>query len=177
MNSLKALEDNCLRRKTRSPRSQENFEIVAYCSILVPAEVGIRCILDGFVTNGKHRAARAFRRGLRGPMRGRFGNRFWFHRGDSDAHDRGNHDCLGRAGSRRTERQIVERLSGVVEVLGGPSFPLTDVVLARMHSLSGARFVAYGRAGQPVAASDPELASNAPASRPFRSAAGIDSTA
>ena len=39
-----------------------------------------------------------------------------------------------------------------------PNFPLTDGILARMHGLSGARFVAYGPAGQPVAASDPGLA-------------------
>src|SRR5208337_3220040 len=54
--------------------------------------------------------------------------------------------------ARRTERQIVERLSGVVNALGGSNFPLTDGILARMHSLSGTRFVAYGPAGQPVAA-------------------------
>ena len=38
--------------------------------------------------------------------------------------------------ARRTERQIVERLSGVVDALGGSNFPLTDGILARMHSLS-----------------------------------------
>ena len=79
--------------------------------------------------------------------------------------------------ARRTERQIVGRLSGVVDALGGSNFPLTDGILARMHSLSGARFVAYGPAGQPVAASDPGLTASALRYRPFRSAAGIASTA
>ncbi|MGD0042128.1 MAG: HAMP domain-containing sensor histidine kinase [Isosphaeraceae bacterium] len=79
--------------------------------------------------------------------------------------------------ARRTERQIVERLSGVVDALGGSNFPLTDGILARMHSLSGARFVAYGPAGQPVAASDPGLAASAPALQaiPVRSQDHFDS--
>jgi signal transduction histidine kinase len=64
--------------------------------------------------------------------------------------------------ARRTERQIVERLSGVVDALGGSNFPLTDGILARMHSLSGARFMAYGPTGQLVAASDSGLAASAP---------------
>ncbi|MGZ3303533.1 MAG: HAMP domain-containing protein [Isosphaeraceae bacterium] len=79
--------------------------------------------------------------------------------------------------ARRTERQIVERLSGVVDALGGSNFPLTDGILARMHSLSGARFVAYGPAGQPVAASDPGLAASPPALQaiPVRSQDRFDS--
>jgi len=79
--------------------------------------------------------------------------------------------------ARRTERQIVERLSGVVDALGGSNFPLTDGILARMHSLSGARFVAYGPVGQPVAASDPGLAASAPALQaiPVRSQDRFDS--
>ena len=64
--------------------------------------------------------------------------------------------------ARRTERQIVERLSGVVE--GAGRIPLS---LDRGRSgqdaqpLGGARFVAYGPGGQPVAASDPGLAASA----------------
>ncbi len=64
--------------------------------------------------------------------------------------------------ARRTERQIVERIGGVVEVLGSSNFPLTDGVLAWMHGLSGARFVTYGPDGRPAAASDPKLAASAP---------------
>src|SRR5271165_5030304 len=73
--------------------------------------------------------------------------------------------------ARRTERQIVERLSGVVDALSQFNFPLTDGILARMNGLSGARFVAYDPAGQPVAASDPGLATSAPVLRdiPVRS--------
>lgn len=62
----------------------------------------------------------------------------------------------------RTERQIVERLDGVVDALGGSSFPLTDGVLARMHGLSGAQFIAYDLEGRPVAASDPAFLKGAP---------------
>lgn len=62
--------------------------------------------------------------------------------------------------ARRTERQIVERIGGVVEVLGSTNFPLTDGVLVWMHGLSGAHFIAYGSAGQPAAASDPDLAAS-----------------
>src|SRR5262245_53100897 len=46
---------------------------------------------------------------------------------------------------RRTERQILNRLNGVVEMLRRSNFPLSEGVLARMQELSGARFVAYGR--------------------------------
>jgi signal transduction histidine kinase len=63
---------------------------------------------------------------------------------------------------RRAERQVVDRLNGVVDALGRSSFPLTEGILARMHGLSGARFIAYGSAGTPVAASDPGLVAHAP---------------
>src|SRR5271157_130817 len=108
---------------------------------------------------------------------GRSGNRFWFRSWRSrPSRSRPSRLPLALA-ARRTERQIVERLSGVVDALGGSNFPLTDGVLARMHSLSGARFVAYGSAGQPVAASDPGLAVSAPALRaiPVRSQDRFDS--
>ncbi len=67
--------------------------------------------------------------------------------------------------ARRTERQVVDRLSGVVDALGHSSFPLTDGILARMRGLSGARFIAYGPAGTPIAASEPGLLALAPALR------------
>ena len=59
--------------------------------------------------------------------------------------------------ARRTEHQIVERLNGVVEVLGRSNFPLTGAILDQMKGLSGAEFVAYDAAGVPVAASAPAL--------------------
>ena len=65
--------------------------------------------------------------------------------------------------ARRTERQILDRLDGVVDALGGSNFPLTDAVLARMHGLSGAQFIAYDLEGRPTAASDPGLLTGAPA--------------
>jgi signal transduction histidine kinase len=73
--------------------------------------------------------------------------------------------------TRRTERQIVQRLSGVVDALGRSSFPLTEGILSRMHGLSGARFIAYGPDGEPIAASEPGLAQHAPSLRsvPVRS--------
>ena len=57
-------------------------------------------------------------------------------RGDPDPLDRGITIASMALAARRTERQIVERLSGVVDALGGSNFPLTDGILARMHSLS-----------------------------------------
>ena len=50
--------------------------------------------------------------------------------------------------ARRAERQIIDRLDGVVEVLGHATFPYTEGVLAQMRGLSGAHFVAYDRAGR-----------------------------
>jgi signal transduction histidine kinase len=64
--------------------------------------------------------------------------------------------------ARRAERQVVERLNGVVDVLTHSSFPLTEGILARMHGLSGARFVAYGAAVAPIASSEPGLIAEAP---------------
>ena len=64
--------------------------------------------------------------------------------------------------ARRTERQIIDRLEGVTLALGRSNFPLTEGVLARMHDLSGARFVAYDPQGKPLAASDPQLLQQAP---------------
>src|SRR5262245_11845752 len=44
--------------------------------------------------------------------------------------------------ARRSERQIIDRLNGVIGALGNASFPYTSSVLARMRGLSGAHFVA-----------------------------------
>ena len=40
--------------------------------------------------------------------------------------------------ARRSERQVIDRLNGVVETLGHANFPYTRSVLARMRGLSGA---------------------------------------
>lgn len=50
--------------------------------------------------------------------------------------------------AKRSERGIVERLNGVVATLGHANFPYTGGVLARMHGLTGAHFVAYSPDGQ-----------------------------
>jgi signal transduction histidine kinase len=55
--------------------------------------------------------------------------------------------------ARSSERRIVERLEGLVEVLRQSSFPHTDAVLERMAGLSGAQFVAIGSDGHPFARS------------------------
>jgi len=65
--------------------------------------------------------------------------------------------------ARRTERQIVDRLNGVVDVLDRSNFPLTETVLARMKGLSGAEFVAYDAGGRPMAASSPGVIPGGPA--------------
>jgi signal transduction histidine kinase len=62
--------------------------------------------------------------------------------------------------ANRTERQIVDRINGVVDVLDRSSFPLTGAILARMKGLSGAEFVAYDAQGQAIAASGAELATS-----------------
>jgi signal transduction histidine kinase len=55
--------------------------------------------------------------------------------------------------ARRSERQIIDRLNGVIEALGHANFPYTESVLVRMRGLSGAEFVAYGADGQAAASS------------------------
>jgi signal transduction histidine kinase len=55
--------------------------------------------------------------------------------------------------ARRSERQIVDRLNGVIAALGEASFPYTAGVLARMRGLSGAHFAAYDKDGRVTAAS------------------------
>lgn len=50
--------------------------------------------------------------------------------------------------ARRTERQVIERLNGVVGALGQASFPYTGPVLVRMRGLSGAEFIAYAPDGR-----------------------------
>lgn len=59
--------------------------------------------------------------------------------------------------ARRSERQIVDRLNGVIAALGDARFPYTAEVLARMRGLSGAHFAAYGPDGRVLATSLPGL--------------------
>lgn len=53
----------------------------------------------------------------------------------------------------RSERQIIDRLNGVIDSLGHGNFPYTAGVLAQMRGLSGAHFVAYDEAGRATATS------------------------
>ena len=46
------------------------------------------------------------------------------------------------------ERQIIDRLNGVVDTLGHSNFPYTPSVLANMRGLSGAHFVVFGEDGR-----------------------------
>jgi signal transduction histidine kinase len=55
--------------------------------------------------------------------------------------------------ARRSERQIVDRLNGVIDALGDARFPYTPGVLARMRGLSGAHFAAYDADGRVSASS------------------------
>ena len=59
--------------------------------------------------------------------------------------------------ARRSERQIVDRLNGVIDALGNASFPYTGNVLARMRGLSGAHFVAYAEDGRVTGSSLPNI--------------------
>jgi signal transduction histidine kinase len=55
--------------------------------------------------------------------------------------------------ARRSERQIVDRLNGVIDALGDATFPYKPVVLSRMQGLSGAHFAAHDADGRVSASS------------------------
>src|SRR4051812_16891126 len=55
--------------------------------------------------------------------------------------------------ARRSEHQIVDRVNGVIDVLGRTNFPYADSVLSTMHGLSGAHFIACDEDGRPLATS------------------------
>ncbi|MDR3638520.1 MAG: sensor histidine kinase, partial [Isosphaeraceae bacterium] len=55
----------------------------------------------------------------------------------------------------RSERQIIERLNGVIDSLGHANFPYTANVLGQMRGLSGAHFVALDTEGRVTATSFP----------------------
>jgi signal transduction histidine kinase len=55
--------------------------------------------------------------------------------------------------TRRGEREIINRVSGVIGAVEGTNFPYTSSVLAKMHGLSGAQFIAFAEDGRVVASS------------------------
>lgn len=57
--------------------------------------------------------------------------------------------------ARRSGRQVVERVHGVIDALGRANFPYTGSVLSKMQGLSGAHFIACDEAGRPLAMSFP----------------------
>jgi signal transduction histidine kinase len=79
--------------------------------------------------------------------------------------------------ARRGERQVIDRLSGVIAALGHANFPYTAGVLARMHGLSGAHFVACDAAGRPSESSlaGPDVGLSAEALRSVPDASDLDS--
>ncbi|WP_165229339.1 sensor histidine kinase [Aquisphaera insulae] len=52
--------------------------------------------------------------------------------------------------ARRIERQVEDRLNGVVETLGRAGIPYTPSTLRKMHGLSGAHFAVYDAGGRLV---------------------------
>ena len=57
--------------------------------------------------------------------------------------------------ARRSERQVIDRLNGVIDTLGHANFPYTASVLAKMQGLSGAHFIAYPDDGRVTETSFP----------------------
>jgi signal transduction histidine kinase len=64
--------------------------------------------------------------------------------------------------ARRSERQIIDRLNGVIDTLAHASFPYTAGVLAKMHGLSGAEFILCGTDGRVTETSFPILNGSPP---------------
>jgi signal transduction histidine kinase len=77
--------------------------------------------------------------------------------------------------ARRSQRQIVDRLNGVIDALGHANFPYTGSVLARMRGLSGAHFVAYAEDGRVTGSSLPNIEGLPPALRSLPAAGHLDS--
>jgi signal transduction histidine kinase len=76
--------------------------------------------------------------------------------------------------ARRSEREIVDRLNGVIDALGNASFPYTAGVLDRMRGLSGAQFAAYVEDGRVTASSLASLDVLPPEMRSLPAAVHID---
>lgn len=77
--------------------------------------------------------------------------------------------------ARRSERQVSDRLNGVVEALGHANFPYTASVLAKMRGLSGAEFVAYAADGRVAESSFSALKEMPPPLASLPKAARLDS--
>jgi signal transduction histidine kinase len=77
--------------------------------------------------------------------------------------------------ARRSERQIIDRLNGVIDSLGHANFPYTASVLAKMRGLSGAHFVAFAEDGRVTETSFPTSGDLPPSLRSIPHAAHLDS--
>jgi len=77
--------------------------------------------------------------------------------------------------ARRSERQIIDRLNGVIDTLGHANFPYTASVLARMRGLSGAHFVAFAEDGGVTETSFPTVDDLPSSLRSIPHAAHLDS--
>ncbi len=77
--------------------------------------------------------------------------------------------------ARRSQRQIVDRLNGVIDALDNASYPYTGVVLTRLRGLSGAHFVAYAEDGRVTGSSLPNIEGLPPALRSLPAAAHRES--
>ena len=77
--------------------------------------------------------------------------------------------------ARRSERQVIDRLNGVIETLGHASFPYTWSVLSKMRGLSGAEFVAYATDGHVAATSFSSLNETPPPLESIPRTARLDS--
>jgi signal transduction histidine kinase len=87
--------------------------------------------------------------------------------------------ALATAGlaASRSERQIVDRLNGVIDALGHANFPYTAGVLARMRDLSGAHFIALPEGGPVTETSLPTLHELPPPLKAVPAVARLDSLA
>jgi signal transduction histidine kinase len=77
--------------------------------------------------------------------------------------------------ARRSERQIIDRLNGVITTLGSANFPYTAGVLARLGGLSGAQFIVSSSDGALIETSVPNLHTLPAALRSVPDAAYLDS--
>lgn len=77
--------------------------------------------------------------------------------------------------ARRGERQVTDRLNGVIESLGHANFPYTASVLAKMRGLSGAQFIAYAENGRVTETSFASLTDPPPPLESIRPTARLDS--
>lgn len=76
--------------------------------------------------------------------------------------------------ARRSERQVMDRLRGVIEAVGHGNFPYTGSVLARMRGLSGAEFAVHDDDGNVMASTLPALRDRPTALSPASTNARID---